>query len=115
MLDRDIKNDRLYSKLSVNDMVRVKVKKTITSKSWDLKWSEDLFKVITSLKKCFKSSNCINASHIEVASSGSVNPLESPTAIQFSTQTFSYLPASKLSSLIALISCLKYVEASLIA
>ena len=27
-------------------MVRVKVKKTITSKSWDLKWSEDVFKVI---------------------------------------------------------------------
>ena len=46
MLDRNIKNDSLYHKLSVNDMVRVKVKKTITSKSWDLKWSEDVFKVL---------------------------------------------------------------------
>ena len=46
MLDRNIKNDRLYPKLSVNDMVRVTVKKTITSKSWDLKWSEDVFKVL---------------------------------------------------------------------
>ena len=46
MLDRNIKSDRLYPKLSVNDMVRVKVKKKITSKSWDLKWSEDVFKVI---------------------------------------------------------------------
>ena len=33
MLDRNIENDRLYPKLSVNDMVKVKVKKTITSKS----------------------------------------------------------------------------------
>ena len=46
MLDRNIKSDRLYNKLSVNDMVRVKVKKTINSKSCDLKWSEDVFKVI---------------------------------------------------------------------
>ena len=46
MLDRNIKSDRLYPKLSVNNMVRVKVKKKITSKSWDLKWSEDVFEVL---------------------------------------------------------------------
>ena len=46
MLDRNIKNDRLHPKLSVNDMVRVKVKKTINSNNWGLKWSEDVFKVI---------------------------------------------------------------------
>ena len=38
--NRNIKNDRVYFELSANDMVRVNVKKTITS--WDLTWSEDV-------------------------------------------------------------------------